>query len=101
MRKEFVAAIAEQAGIEQIDLVEKDIILHQILTDLAQNEFFSNNFIFKGGTCLTKCHMGYYRFSEDIDFTWKNQEKFETKSQKQIRKMLSNIINGESSLIDR
>jgi predicted nucleotidyltransferase component of viral defense system len=72
VRKEFVVTIAEQNGIEQTELVEKDVILHQILTDLSKNTYFFDNFVFKGGTCLTKCYLGYYRFSEDIDFTWKN-----------------------------
>ncbi|MCL2476373.1 nucleotidyl transferase AbiEii/AbiGii toxin family protein [Candidatus Bathycorpusculum sp.] len=100
MRKEFVVTIAEQNGIEQTELIEKDVILHQILTDLSKNESFFDNFVFKGGTCLTKCHLGYYRFSEDIDFTWKNQEIFENISQKQIRKNLSNIINTTGSIFE-
>jgi len=85
--------VAKQNAIEQTDMLEKDLILHQILTDLSQNEFFSNNFVFKGGTCLTKCYLGYYRFSEDIDFTWKDQTIFEGKSQTQIRRNLSQIID--------
>src|SRR5689334_23440242 len=24
---------------------------------------------FRGGTCLVKCYLGYYRFSVDLDFT--------------------------------
>lgn len=92
MRRDFVNEVAKQNGIEQADLLEKDLILHQILTDLSQDEFFSNNFVFKGGTCLTKCYLGYYRFSEDIDFTWKDQAAFECKSQMNVRRQLSTII---------
>jgi predicted nucleotidyltransferase component of viral defense system len=76
MRKDFIATLAKQNAIEQADMLEKDLILHQVLTDLSRNEYFSNNFVFKGGTCLTKCYLGYYRFSEDIDFTWKDQMIF-------------------------
>ena len=93
MRKDFVTEVAKQNSIEQADLLEKDLILHQILTDLSKDKFFSNNFVFKGGTCLTKCYLGYYRFSEDIDFTWKNQEVFEGKSQTKIRGLLSETID--------
>ena len=100
MRKEFVVTIAEQNGIEQTELIEKDVILHQILADLSKNESFFDNFVFKGGTCLTKCYLGYYRFSEDIDFTWRNQEIFENMSQKQIRKNLSNIIDTTGSIFE-
>jgi len=100
MRKDFVNEVAKQNGIERADLVEKDLILHQILTDLSHNEFFSQNFLFKGGTCLTKCYLGYYRFSEDIDFTWKDQTVFEAKSQKKIRSALSEIINKTGKILE-
>jgi predicted nucleotidyltransferase component of viral defense system len=93
MRRDFVTEVAKQSGIEQADLLEKDLILHQMLTDLSQNEFFSNNFVFKGGTCLTKCYLGYYRFSEDIDFTWKEQAVFEGKTQMDVRRLLSGTID--------
>ncbi len=100
MRKDFVTEVAKQSGIEQADLLEKDLILHQILTALSQDEFFSNNFVFKGGTCLTKCYLGYYRFSEDIDFTWKDQTVFEDKSQSQIRRTLSKTINETGAIFE-
>jgi hypothetical protein len=29
----------------------------------------SNQWVFKGGTCLKKCYIETYRFSEDLDFT--------------------------------
>ena len=41
MRKDFVNEVAMHNKIERADLVEKDLILHQILTDLSKNEFFS------------------------------------------------------------
>lgn len=100
MRRDFINEVAKQNGIEQADLLEKDLILHQILTDLSQNEFFSNNFIFKGGTCLTKCYLGYYRFSEDIDFTWKDQAAFEAKSQNEIRRILSKTIDETGAILE-
>ncbi|NLB76573.1 MAG: nucleotidyl transferase AbiEii/AbiGii toxin family protein, partial [Crenarchaeota archaeon] len=100
MRADFVTEVARQNGIEQVDLIEKDLILHQILTDLSQNEFFSNNFVFKGGTCLTKCYLGYYRFSEDIDFTWKDQAVFECKSQMNIRRLLSEVIDKAGGIFE-
>ncbi len=100
MRKDFVTEVARQNGVEQADLLEKDLILHQILTDLSQDEFFSNNFVFKGGTCLTKCYLDYYRFSEDIDFTWKDQSVYEGKSQTKIRGLLSETIDKVGSIFE-
>lgn len=45
-------SISSDLKIPRTDMIEKDIILHKTLTDLSQNEFFSGNFVFKGGTCL-------------------------------------------------
>jgi len=93
MRKDFVNEVARVQRVKRTDLIEKDLILHQVLVDLSKNQFFRENFVFKGGTCLAKCYLGYFRFSEDIDFTWKNQSVFEGKSQKEIRKYLSRVID--------
>src|SRR5437899_12312486 len=34
----------------------------------------SESWVFKGGTCLKKCYFETYRFSEDLDFTLRNEE---------------------------
>jgi len=101
MNVDFVNSISRKLAIQRSDLIEKDIILHQLLTDLSKDKFFARNFIFKGGTCLIKCYYGYKRFSEDIDFTWKRQTAFNSKSQNQIRKDLSRIINETGSLFEK
>jgi predicted nucleotidyltransferase component of viral defense system len=59
MRANFVNELSRRLGIQRRDLIEKDIILHNMLLDLSQNDFFSENFAFKGGTCLIKCYYGY------------------------------------------
>src|SRR5438552_9069322 len=92
MRTDFVNEVGKVLDIKRTDLIEKDFILHQILTNLSENKFFAGNFLFKGGTCLTKSYLGYFRFSEDIDFTWKDQKKFDDKSQKRVRKHLSELV---------
>ena len=76
MNPDFIDQVSKLGKISRKEVVEKDIILHQILADLSEDEIFANNFLFKGGTCLIKCYLGYYRFSEDLDFTWKRQEEF-------------------------
>ncbi|WXG39985.1 MAG: nucleotidyl transferase AbiEii/AbiGii toxin family protein [Candidatus Freyarchaeum deiterrae] len=100
MRKDFVNEVGRLQGIQRTDLIEKDLILHQLLLDLSLNKFFSENFIFKGGTCLIKGYLGYFRFSEDTDFTWKNQEVFEGKSQKEIRSYLSKVIDEVGAVLE-
>jgi len=47
-------------------LIEKDYFCTVILQHLAMNV---PELIFKGGTCLAKVHLGFYRLSEDLDFS--------------------------------
>jgi predicted nucleotidyltransferase component of viral defense system len=93
IKKELIDYISNKLDIKNKELLEKDILLHLLLVKLIKNKYFKDNFVFKGGTCLTKCYLGYYRFSEDLDFTYINQDYFNNKSEKRIRKDLSLIIN--------
>lgn len=99
MNLEFISALALKLKIDRVELVEKDVFLHQILNDLSKDSFFSKNFVFKGGTCLIKHHLGYFRFSEDIDFTWKDQTRFRG-SAKTVRRKLSNLINQVGEILE-
>lgn len=100
MRADFVNEAARVLKIGRRDLIEKDLILHQILADLSKDEFFASNFLFKGGTCLIKSYFGYVRFSEDIDFTWKDQGAFSEMAGKKIRSKLSKIIDKAGSVFE-
>ncbi len=101
MNTDLVNGLAQRAEIGRRDLVEKDLILHQTLTDLSKDDFFSKNFLFKGGTCLIKCYFGYLRFSEDVDFTWKNQKTYSRMSQNEIRRRLSSTIDKVGKTFER
>lgn len=90
----FVGLLADRLKIERKELIEKDLYLQGILLELADSGHFSENFAFKGGTCLTKAYFGYHRFSEDLDFTWMDQKAFEGKSKKEVRRLLSDEIDG-------
>lgn len=92
MRGDFAEEINRILGIEKAGLIEKDLILHQLLLDLSKDGF-GDNFLFKGGTCLIKHYLGYYRFSEDADFTWMDQGVFEGKLGKETRRYLSGKID--------
>ncbi len=50
-------------------VVEKDYVLGWVLSGIYQHAALAENWIFKGGTCLKKCYVETYRFSEDLDFT--------------------------------
>ena len=94
IKKEAIEYISKTANIQQTDLIEKDLLLHAILSELSKNNEFRNNYCFKGGTCLTKCHFGYYRFSEDLDFTFIPQNIFKNKSEKEIRRIISSKLKS-------
>ena len=90
--KEFCISTGNLLGTKSEYLIEKDLYLTIILKEL-QNTKFHENLVFKGGTCLAKIYLDYHRFSEDLDFTWHDQEAFKGKSTKQIRKICSGLIN--------
>ncbi len=49
-------------------VVEKDYVLGWLLWGIATDPTLGQSWIFKGGTCLKKCYIETYRFSEDLDF---------------------------------
>ena len=68
-KAQFKAAIeftAAKTGF-QPELIEKDYICSLILNDFDRH--LQDILIFKGGTLLAKAYAGFYRLSEDLDFT--------------------------------
>ena len=51
------------------DVVEKDYVIGWALWGIGADPVLSALWAFKGGTCLKKCYVETYRFSEDLDFT--------------------------------
>lgn len=51
------------------DVVEKDYVLGWLLWGIGAEKSLGDSWVFKGGTCLKKCYIETYRFSEDLDFT--------------------------------
>jgi len=88
-RKSFANFVSKKVGIKNIDLVEWDYIIHTILKELEKDPHFRENYVFKGGTCLVKCHLGYYRFSRDLDFAYRNSEELQDLSRSNLRRFLS------------
>lgn len=61
--------IIEKAQTWQVhpDTVDKDYVLGHFLSVFIA--YYKDSLVFKGGTCLRKCYIENYRFSEDLDFT--------------------------------
>lgn len=97
---EFAEFVSKVTKIKKQELIKEDIILHKLLFELTRNSYFSENFLFKGGSCLTKCYFGYYRFSVDLDFTYKNQSIFEGLLRKEKRKILIESTEKLSHLLE-
>ena len=51
------------------EVVEKDYVLGWLLWGIGSDPRLRDSWVFKGGTCLKKCFVETYRFSEDLDFT--------------------------------
>lgn len=61
-------ARAREWGLTE-EIVEKDYVLGWLLWGVGSHPALADHWIFKGGTCLKKCFVETYRFSEDLDFT--------------------------------
>lgn len=61
-------ACRQEAAGQRLDplVVEKDFYLTRLIWALAQAR--GPRLLLKGGTCLSKCDLGYHRMSEDVDF---------------------------------
>ncbi len=90
--KEFFDALYGMRAVERRDLLEKDYHLHRLLAEMSQDPWISERLIFKGGTCLIKAYLEYFRFSEDLDFTWANQEAWSGKTPSAVRRACSKHI---------
>jgi len=70
--KREILALAEQTSLNP-HVIEKDYVLGWILAGIYAHDELAESWIFKGGTCLKKCFFETYRFSEDLDFTLRNE----------------------------
>lgn len=66
-RADIVERVMEWQLTEEV--VEKDYVLGWLLWGIGAHPILGDQWIFKGGTCLKKCYIETYRFSEDLDFT--------------------------------
>jgi predicted nucleotidyltransferase component of viral defense system len=55
-------------------IIDKDWVLGHFIDAIFSIPECRQNLIFKGGTCLKKCRLPDYRFSEDLDFTAVNAD---------------------------
>lgn len=76
-------------------LLEKDYHLTKILQRIANEKI--EKLVFKGGTYLNKCYLGFYRLSDDLDFVYNKDLKGISKTQ--VKKVLLTLKSKLFNLI--
>lgn len=71
------------------NIVEKDYVLGWVLAGINAHSELADSWIFKGGTCLKKCYFETYRFSEDLDFTLRDEGHLEEGF---LRRVLGDVV---------
>jgi predicted nucleotidyltransferase component of viral defense system len=83
----FVVAVrttANQEGFGE-NLVEKDYYCSLILKEIYSKD--DHGLIFKGGTLLNKVHAGFYRLSEDLDFSIDADPKLKREARRKMAEL--------------
>lgn len=65
---EDIKNLVTESGLRE-DIIEKDYVIGWVLWGISSAPELADKWIFKGGTCIKKCYVETYRFSEDLDFT--------------------------------
>lgn len=78
------ARLQEHSQLRKVkwEIIEQDYVLSWVLEAFSTLPELKNNLVFKGGTALKKMYFGEYRFSQDLDFSvrenvkdWKNLDQ--------------------------
>src|SRR3989338_5836493 len=94
--KNFLMSIKDKTSITALELIEKDFYLNILLSKLN-----FGGYVFKGGTCLAKAYLDYFRFSEDLDFTFADQKLWQGKPTKSIKKICKEKINAFGEQLEK
>lgn len=95
--KNEILEIARQTTLAP-HVVEKDYVLSWILAGISENKELSDQFVFKGGTCLKKCYFNSYRMSEDLDFTLKSPKYLDQNLLKTAFSQVSKWVYNSSGI---
>jgi hypothetical protein len=79
-------------------VVEKDYVLGWILAGIDAHEGISESWVFKGGTCLKKCYFETYRFSEDLDFTLRDESHLDEEFLRPVFEEIGEWVSEQSGL---
>lgn len=80
-------------------VVEKDYVLGWLLAGINAHPELADAWVFKGGTCLKKCYFETYRFSEDLDFTLRDEGQLEEDFLRRVMGEVIAWVADESGLV--
>lgn len=80
------------------NVVEKDYVLGWILAGISAHDEIAERWVFKGGTCLKKCYFETYRFSEDLDFTLRDETHVDEEFLKSVFEEVVAWVSEQSGL---
>src|SRR5712691_1947317 len=78
--------------------VEKDYVLGWLLAGIFNHPALIDKWVFKGGTCLKKCYFETYRFSEDLDFTLRDDAHVAEQFLREVFQEIAQWIYDESGI---
>ncbi|MHA6266340.1 nucleotidyl transferase AbiEii/AbiGii toxin family protein [Aliiroseovarius sp. CAU 1755] len=95
--KREILSLASTQGLTP-HVVEKDYALGWALAGIYAHPELSESWVFKGGTCLKKCFFETYRFSEDLDFTLRDESHLDEAFLQRVFGEISEWIYEQSGL---
>lgn len=99
IEKQELSELARELSLD-LHVVEKDYVLGWLLAGIAANPELSENWVFKGGTCLKKCYFETYRFSEDLDFTVTEEAQLDEDYLLQAFRQMAEWVYEQSGIRD-
>ncbi len=94
-----ITDIAARKGVVKTT-IDKDWVLGNFLDAIYSIPELRQKLVFKGGTCLKKCYISEYRFSEDLDFTSNNKSfKLTQKHLTEITGLLRNRVELQTHIV--
>lgn len=90
----YIAEVKRNLNLEvSDDIIEKDLLLTFILAEFEKSGL-GKELIFKGGTLLSRNYLKYHRFSEDLDFVYKNSNELRELKRKTREKRIKLFIDS-------
>lgn len=90
--KDIILEISDKINVDP-SILEKDYYVTLFLKRLFELE---ENFVFKGGTSLSKCFHVINRFSEDIDINYLDHAQLTVGKRKKIKELIQLISNEKN-----